>query len=94
MKDGRPFSEPALVTMHLNGGFTKVVLERTFGDAIYRDIPTESIPVHLRAIGSRILLVGRFQAPEANDSAEDIRRALRHPEVLEVDAGHDVPHTL
>ncbi|MGY2032238.1 hypothetical protein ACW9HR_32525 [Nocardia gipuzkoensis] len=58
MKDGRPFSEPALVAMHLNGGFTKVLLERTGEVGIDRDIPTESIPVHLRAIGSRILLVG------------------------------------
>ncbi|WP_280242199.1 hypothetical protein [Nocardia abscessus] len=44
MKDGRPFSEPALVTMHLNGGFTKVVLERTFGEGIAWDIPTEPFP--------------------------------------------------
>ncbi|MFE7719066.1 hypothetical protein ACFU44_08475 [Nocardia rhizosphaerihabitans] len=86
MKDGRPFRELAVVAMHLNGGFTKVVLGRAHGEfGTAWDIPTETIPVHLRAIGSRMLLVGRFQVPDAGDSGEDIRRALRHPEVLEVD---------
>ncbi len=84
MKDGRPFRQPARVAMHLNGGFTKVVLEGVTGESgIARDIPTRTVPLHLRAIGTRILLVGHFQIPETDDSAEDIRCALQHPEVLD-----------
>lgn len=45
--------EPVRVTMHLNGGYTRVVLERTLGlgladGGIEWDIPTDKIPLHLK----------------------------------------------
>ena len=54
--------EPARVLMHLNEGYTKVSLERTEGvgladGGITWDIPTAAIPAHLRAIGSRFVIV-------------------------------------
>jgi hypothetical protein len=53
MHTGTSFREPARVVMHLNGGFTKVALERTLGSGmadggVYWDIPTGRIPLHLR----------------------------------------------
>ena len=83
MKDGPEFREPVRVVMHLDGGFTKVVLDG--GGGANWDIPTAIIPVHLRAIGSRFLLAGRFQRPEPLDTGEDIRAALRYPVVQELD---------
>lgn len=51
----------AIVEMHLNGGFTKVLLEATLGiglanGGISWDISTEEIPHKLRNIGSRFYL--------------------------------------
>lgn len=54
--------EPVKVLFHLNGGFTKVILERTVGvgladGGIACEILTEKIPVDLRKLGSRFLLI-------------------------------------
>lgn len=49
--------EPAVIDLHLNGGFTRVRFDH------YRhnvDVPTEAIPSHLRAVGSQILLALRY----------------------------------
>ena len=51
-----------IVEMHLNGGFTKVLLEKTRGigladGGIYFDIPTIKIPFHLRNIHTRFYLI-------------------------------------
>ena len=47
-----------VIQMHLNGGFTKVLLVNSAGsplcEGICRDIPTESIPFHLRGINQLI----------------------------------------
>ena len=44
----------AVVDMHLPGGFTK--LRWHAGADLYFDVRTDAIPIHLRAIGSRVLL--------------------------------------
>lgn len=54
--------EPVRVLMHLNGGYTKVMLERVEGKGLADggvdwDIPTQKIPLHLRKIGSRFLVI-------------------------------------
>ncbi len=69
--------EPVCVLMHLNGGYTKVMLERFEGNGlagggITWDIPTQKIPFHLRNIGSRFLVIGKLlYSPE--DTIEEIR---------------------
>jgi hypothetical protein len=52
------------------------------------DIPTQSIPHHLRGIGSRFLVVAPRFIPEAHDSADDIRRVRDEIEISEL-TGHD-----
>ena len=80
--------------MHLNGGMTKVSLERTEGSGmadggITWDIPTDDIPMHLRHIGSRFVVVTTMLRPEPGDSAEAIRKA-GHPKFhIEELSGHD-----
>jgi hypothetical protein len=63
--------------MHLNGGFTKVIFERTIGVGLANfgiewDIPTDCIPFHLRAIGSRFLLTRQDPQPDSADAAARI----------------------
>lgn len=81
MKTGTNFREPARVVMHLSSGFTKVALERTMGSGmadggIYWDIPTVRIPPHLRAIGSRFVVITQSVRPEPQDSADALRAAM------------------
>jgi hypothetical protein len=45
---------PAVVDMHLPGGFTKLRMHA--GGDLYFDVPTEAIPLHLRNIGSKVVL--------------------------------------
>jgi hypothetical protein len=40
------------------------------------DIPTDRIPLHLRAIGSRFVLIWQSTHPEPQDSADVIRGAI------------------
>ncbi|HEX7899354.1 MAG TPA: hypothetical protein VF950_16430 [Planctomycetota bacterium] len=63
--------------MHLPGGFTKVLLERFCEGNRHWDIPTESIPVHLRGIGSRLIITADLPWPEAKDDAATISEANR-----------------
>jgi len=44
----------AVVDMHLPGGFTKVRVHT--GGGLYFDVRTDSIPAHLRTMGSRVLI--------------------------------------
>ena len=81
MKPSTLLREPARLVMHLNEGFTKVALERTSGSGLADggvcwDIPTDRIPFHLRAMGSRFLVVCQTYQPEPHDSAEAIRAGL------------------
>jgi hypothetical protein len=40
-------------------------------------IPTAVIPLHLRQIGSRFILVGNGITPDKYDTIEEIRAAIR-----------------
>jgi len=71
----------AIVDMHLDGGFTRLRLERARSHV---DVPTESIPRHLRTIGSRFVVVLPCVRPEADDSADDLRRALNDVQIKQV----------
>jgi hypothetical protein len=89
MQIGTSFREPARVVMHLNGGFTKVVLERTMGSGmadggICWDIPTDRIPLHLRAIGSRFLVVTHVIRPDADDTVDALRAAVHELAIEEL----------
>lgn len=89
MKTGTSLREPACVLMHLNSGFTKVILERTVGiglanGGIEVDIPTACIPFHLRAIGSRFLVTLQSVRPEPLDSADTIRSAMHRYTIEEL----------
>jgi hypothetical protein len=92
MIDGDISREPVRVTMHLNEGYTKVVLERTVGlgmadGGIEWDIPTEIIPPYLRPIGSRFILVSADREPQENDPEHLIQRRISELRVEEIDPG-------
>lgn len=75
--------------MHLDSGFTKVSVVRTEGQGladggITWDIPTSAIPVHLRSIGSRFVVVAQRFTPEASDSAEHIREMRQQIQIEEI----------
>lgn len=58
------------VTMHMNGGFTRVLVESSAGlgiadGGIHWEIPTNVIPAHLRTIGCRFRLVN--EQPQNQD---------------------------
>ena len=68
----------AKLEMHLSDGYSRVLLEVP-GARIYREIPTESIPFHLRRIGSRFLvtshgLTGKLEAE--NMTGDEIRASI------------------
>ena len=72
--------EKVKVTMHLPGDRTQVLVEWTYGlglpdGGVYWDVPTEVIPPHLRAIGSRFFLTLEMadEREMATLSAEEIR---------------------
>lgn len=76
-----PLREPVRLIMHLNEGYTQVLLERTEGlgmanGGIVWDIPTEAIPIHLRGLGSRFVVVTEAIRPEARDTASELRNAI------------------
>jgi len=73
--------ETVRVTFHLDGGYTKVVWERSenttwAGIGWIFDIPTHIIPNDLRVIGSRFLLsIVKFNAID-RENIENIRSDL------------------
>jgi hypothetical protein len=75
-----PFREPARLLFHLNG-VSRIVVERYEGlgiaDGGFWDIPTGLIPLELRSLGARFLIVGQYVWPEAGDSGEELRDAVR-----------------
>jgi len=84
-----PFKEPAQLLMHLNSGFTKVILLGTKGQGLADggvtwEIPTEVIPAHLRPVGSRFIVVAPRFTPEVSDSAETIREMCRQIQIEEM----------
>lgn len=64
-----------IIQMHLNGGFTKVIWKNTIGigladGGIITDIPTSTIPLNLRKIGSRFYLKVKGQQIEIEEITE------------------------
>jgi hypothetical protein len=52
------------LTMHLPGGFSRVLVDSTVGvglvgGVVHWEIPTDSIPPHLRKLGSRFIVLAR-----------------------------------
>jgi len=86
----KPFREPARILFHLNG-ITRIVLERYEGmgiaDGGLWEIPTDLIPLDLRPIGSRFMLVGQFIQAETRDTGEELREALRTLRVESIEGG-------
>jgi hypothetical protein len=75
--------------MHLNEGFTKVLVERTEGlglanGGVFWEIPTHLIPFHLRNLGSRFLVTTDSIWPEIGDTAEELRAAGSNYQVDEL----------
>jgi hypothetical protein len=74
----------ATLEMHLPAGFSKVRLELgggigLAGGPVYWDIPTETIPPHLRKLGSRFLVIQSDLAGPlevANMTPDEIRSRL------------------
>jgi hypothetical protein len=89
MKIGNKFREPVRVVMHLNSGLTKVAVERAVSSGmakseIYWDIPTDLIPLHLRAVGKRFVVVTSSGLPEPGDPADALRAAMQHITIEEI----------
>ncbi len=81
MRVGEPFRHPAIVEMHLPGGFTRVRLFALGHGQGWLDIPTNKIPADLRQLGSRLLLtVPRFTVEES-DKMEEIRKQVDEMDV-------------
>jgi len=69
--------------MHLNEGYTRVVVERTEGlgladGGVTWDMPTRMIPPHLRCLGSRFIVSTEALRPEPGDTAEQLRDAISY----------------
>lgn len=67
--------------MHLNEGYTKLLVERTEGLGLADggatwDIPTRIIPSHLRPLGCRFVVVTEALWPERGDTASELRDAI------------------
>ena len=69
----------ARVTFHLNGGFLRVEITDESGVRLNMptfDLPTDKIPPHLRAIGSRFLLRWNAIWPDDDDPVDQYRDAM------------------
>jgi hypothetical protein len=70
MKFLESFRHPAVVEMHLPGGFTRVRLFALAHGKGWWEIPTERIPAHLRHLGSKVLVtIPRFSVEEVDPHA-------------------------
>jgi len=76
MSDAETFEARAVVAMHLSGGFTRLEHARE-RPGHWQEVPTETIPSNLRALGTAVVV--RWAAPVRSpvDSAEDVREKLR-----------------
>ena len=77
-----PIRFPVRILFHLNEGYTRVLMERLIDGqpvSLYDiDIPTEIIPLRLRHLGSRFVLVWPPFSVESTDSADEIRAAMKY----------------
>lgn len=74
--------------MHLPEGWTKIELEAGGALPVTWDTPTNTIPIALRRIGSRIWLEGAFPAPGPDAKPVDLHRLVANsqPTVREPDS--------
>lgn len=90
MKLQPPFREPVRVLRHGDGGVIYVCLTRLDGQGLADggtwDIPTESIPFHLRRIGAEFLVIRPRFTPEDHDTPEEIRHMCNAVEIRELQA--------
>ena len=76
----RTLRDKVKVVMHLPEGYTKVLVERTYGlgiadGGLYVDVPSKVIPPQLREIGSRFILVMTPLTGTAKMTPDQIRHA-------------------
>lgn len=77
---GPTFREAARLDAHLSGGLSRVIIERHVGSGHAPDggaieVPTDELPRHLRALGSRFVVALRSVTPEPHDTAAELRAA-------------------
>jgi hypothetical protein len=75
MSDRHTFETRAVVAMQQPGGFTRLqhVRERP---GHWQDVPTESIPSNLRALGMSVVVRWAALAHGPVDSADDVREKV------------------
>jgi hypothetical protein len=76
----RTMRDKVKVVMQLPEGYTKVLVERTYGlgiadGGIYVEVPSKIIPPYLRAIGSRFVLVTTPLTGTETSTPDQIRQA-------------------
>jgi cytochrome oxidase assembly protein ShyY1 len=84
VKSYPPIRAHVKVDMHLDGGYTRVILFQVGDGGTGWDIPTAQIPVHLRRIGSEFILILRGFIPEATDSLDTLREMCRSVQIEEI----------
>jgi len=79
MSERRSIRVVARVQWHANGGYTRVEYLEGRGNM---EIPTESIPIDLRKIGSQFYLIIHLIRSEDFDKPEMARAVLADPNTL------------
>jgi len=72
------------VEMHLPEAFTRVRILDIANGSHWWDIPTDSIPLHLRPIGSQFLVMSPRFTVEHFDTPDEIRQMCREVQVAEL----------
>lgn len=86
-----PLNHPAIVEMHLPGGFTRVRLFALGHGEGWWEVPTARIPPRLRALGSRVLVTTPRFAVEPEDLPSDIRCLVHDVLVEDLNSADDPP---
>lgn len=84
MRIGEPFRHPAIVEMHLPGGYTRVRLFALGHGEGWWEIPTNTIPHHLRPLGSRLFVTTPRFTVEPSDPIDQVRERVQEAEVREL----------
>lgn len=95
MQFAEPFCHPAIVEMHLPGGYTRVRLFALAHGYAWWEIPTRAIPAFLRPLGSRLFVTTPRFTVEPEDSIEAIRERVQEAVVrpLTDDELHALQHS-
>lgn len=95
----KPFREQVRLLFQIGEGYCRVLPENFRGNggaigSIHWDIPTGLIPRHLRANGSRFLVVGQLVWLDEGDSIEEAHDPVRFFKVEEISLAPTPPPTL